>query len=112
MANALVIFDGNGALPQKATFESPTDGNVVFVISATAWTENAPTLIGVDLFLDENAIGGAVAFANNNALHQTLRTTFIPSNGVTVGEHTITIAPSNPATVTDGNDYYQVVMLF
>ena len=112
MADALVIFDGNGALPQKATFQSPTNGDVVFVISGTAWTQNAATLLGIDLFLDGNAIGGAVGYANNNANHQALRSTFIEYSGLTIGEHTITLAPSNPSTVTDVNDYYQVVMFY
>src|SRR5687768_5281088 len=112
MADALVIYDGNGALPQKATFESPTDGNVVFVLSGTAWTLNAATLLGIDLFVDGNSIGGAVGYANNNSSHQALRTTLIPYSGLTIGEHTITLGPSNPATVTDVNDYYQVVLLY
>jgi hypothetical protein len=112
MAEALVIFDGNGALPQKATFQSPTDGDVVFVISGTAWTNNAATLLGIDLFVDGNSIGGAVGYANNNSSHQALRSTFIPFSGLQVGEHTISLAPSNPATATDVNDYYQVVMLY
>ena len=112
MANALIIFDGNGRLPQAVTFQSPTDGDVVFVLTGTAWTQNAPTLIGIDLYLDDNAIGGAVVYANNNADHQALRTTFIPFSGLTVGEHTVTLQTSNPATTTDTNDYYQVVMLY
>ena len=112
MANVLVIFDGNGALPQQTTFKSVTDGPVVFVISGTAWTKNAATLLGIDLYIDDAAIGGAVGYANNNSYHQTLRTTYIPFSGLTIGEHTIMLQASNPATVTDVNDYYQVVMIY
>ena len=113
MANALVIFDGNGALPQKATFDSNTDGNVTFVITCTAWTTTSGgTLLGVDLYLDGNAIGGSPGYANQSSVHQALRPTFIPYSGMTIGEHTIELAASNPVTVTDVNDYYQVVMLY
>ena len=112
MANALVIFDGNGALPQKTTFQSPTDGDVVFVVSGTAWTLNAATLLGIDLFVDNNSIGEVMGYTNNNSSHLALRTTFIPFSNLSVGEHTITLAPSNPNTVTDINDYYQVVMFY
>jgi hypothetical protein len=112
MANALVIFDGNGPLPQKATFNSPTDGSVVFAISGTAWTQNAATLLGFDLLVDGNDVGQAMCFANNNASHQAMRTTFIPYSGLTIGDHTITITPSNAATVTDTNDYFQVVLFY
>ena len=112
MANTLVIFDGTGALPQKTTFKSVTDGHVVFAISGTAWTKNAATLLGVDLYVDDNAIGGMVVYANNNAYHQVLRTTFIPYSGLTIGEHTMMLQASNPATVTDVNDTFQVVMMY
>ena len=112
MAIALVLFDGNGALPQKATFQSPTDGDVLFVVTGTAWTQNAPTLIGAELMIDADSIGGALVYANNNASHQTLRTGFFPYSGLTIGEHTMTLVPSTPDTVTDTNDYYQVVMIY
>ena len=52
MANALVIFDGNGPLPQTATFKSPTDGPVVFAVSGTARAASAPILTGINLLLD------------------------------------------------------------
>lgn len=113
MANALVIFDGNGALPQKGTFQSPTDGHVIFVISGTAWTSSAPTMLGIDVLLDGNIIGKpALCFANDNSLHMAMRPTFIPFTGLTIGQHAITIATANGNTVTDINDYYQVVMLY
>jgi hypothetical protein len=113
MANALVIFDGNGALPQKTTFQSPTDGRVVFVLSGTAWTSSAPAMLGIDVLLDGNILGKpALCFANDNSVHMAMRPTFIPFAGLTIGNHAIQLVPANGNTVTDVNDYYQVVMLF
>ena len=111
MADALVIFDGSGSLPQKTTFQAPGDGNFVFVLSGTAWTENGPTTLAIDLLLDGEPIGQAMCYANQNSSHQVLRTTFIPYSELSYGEHTITLQAGNGYTVTDVNDYYQVVLL-
>ena len=113
MARALVILDGNGPLPLRATFQSPTDGDVVFAISGTAWTQNAASLIGCTLTLDGQLIGKpAICFANQNANHQALRTTFILYSGLKSGDHAIVVQALNGQTVTDINDYFQVVMFY
>ena len=112
MADALVIFDGSGPLPQKATFSSPTDGDVMFAISGTAWTQSAPTMTGITVTLDGNPIGSSTCFANENASHQAMRTTFIPFSGMTVDTHAITIQAANGNTATDFNDTFQVVMFY
>ena len=113
MADALVIFDGNGPLPQTATFNSPTDGPVVFAVSGTARTESAPILIGINLLMDGSGIGTpAMCWANQNDNHQALRTTFIPYDSLTFGEHTIELENAYGNTITDINDYFQVTLLY
>lgn len=113
MANALVIFDGAGPLPQSATFNSPTDGPAVFVLSGTAYTESAPVLIGINLSLDGAVIGsGAMCWANQNDNHQAMRTTFIPYGGLSIGEHTIELTNAFSNTITDENDRFQVTLLY
>lgn len=113
MANTLVIFDGAGPLPQSATFNAPTDGSVTFVLSGTARTESAAVLIGINLSLDGNGIGNsAMCWANQNNNHQAMRTTFIPLESLTFGEHTIEITNAYSDTITDENDYFQVTMLY
>ena len=113
MANALVIFDGAGPLPQSATFNAPSDAPVVFVLSGTAWTQSAPSLIGISQSLDGIVIGNpAICWANQDANHQAMRTTFIPYNGLSFGQHTIELTNAYSNTITDVNDYFQVTLLY
>jgi hypothetical protein len=110
---ALVIFDGAGPLPVSAKFNSPLDGPVTFVLTGTAWTQTAGSLIGLDLVLDGNGIGNsAMCYANNSADHMAMRTTFIEVDNLSYGPHTIEIIGAYSDTVTDFNDYFQVTMLF
>jgi hypothetical protein len=113
MADALVIFDGAGPLPQSATFNAPADGPVVFVLSGTAWTQNAAGLIGISLSLDGTVIGNpAMCWANLNANHQAMRTTYIPVDFLSFGQHTIELTNAYSNTITDVNDYFQVTLLY
>lgn len=109
---AIVIYDGAGPLPVKASFESPTSAGVVFVLTATARTESAAILTGVSLSVDGNNIGTAMCWANQNDNHMAMRSTFIPYNDITIGEHTIEIDIAYEGTITDVNDYFQVTMLY
>ena len=113
MADALVIYDGPGPLPVSVDFESPTDGSAVFVLSGTGLTASSPVLIGISLNLDGTGIGkDAVCWANQNNNHQTMRTTFIPYDDLSIGNHTIEIANATADTITDQNDYFQVTLLY
>jgi hypothetical protein len=112
--SALIIYDGAGPLPQKATFNAPLDGPAVFVLTGTATTQgNAPCLTGISLSLDGAQIGSsALCWANQNNNHTAMRTTFIDIDDLTSGEHTIEIDNANSETTTDVNDYFQVVLLY
>lgn len=113
MPNSLIIFDGAGPLPQSVTFNAPSDGPVTFVLSGTARTESAALLTGINLSLDGNVIGNtAMCWANQNNNHIAMRPTFIPFDGLTFGEHTIEINNAYTGTITDVNDYFQVVLLY
>lgn len=109
---ALVIYDGPGPLPVSADFDSPTDGGVVFVLTATARTESAAILTGVELSIDENPVGTAMCWANQNNNHMAMRSTFIPYSGLTIGQHSIQLNNAYAGTITDVNDYFQVTMLY
>lgn len=109
---ALVIYDGAGPLPVSANFDSPTDGGVVFVLTATARTESAAILTGVTLSIDGTNVGTAMCWANQNDNHIAMRPTFIPYNGLTIGQHSIEITNAYSGTITDVNDYFQVTMLY
>jgi hypothetical protein len=113
MANPMILFDGPGPLPVSATFNSPSDGDIYFILSGTAWTESAATMTGVALYLDGALIGKpALLFANVNSSHAALRTTLIPYTGLKQGPHKIVIQPSTSATITDSNDYFQVSLVY
>jgi hypothetical protein len=108
---AIVIYDGAGPLPVKASFESQTNAGVVFVLTATARTESAAILTGVELSIDGKAVGGAMCWANQNDNHIAMRSTFIPYENITLGAHTIELN-AYLGTITDVNDYFQVTMLY
>src|SRR5215213_6391320 len=104
---ALVVFDGAGALPQSAKFQSPLEGPATFVLTATAWTQTAGTLIGVSLSLDGNYIGTAMCYANQSASHMAMRSTFISVEYLSYDTHLIELSNTS-GTITDVNDYFQV----
>ena len=113
MANAMVIYDGPGPLPKRASFDAPSDGPVVFVLSGTSRTSSSPVLTGINLSLDGNFIGtAAMCWQNNNDNHMAMRTTLIPFNSLRFGTHTIEINNANSNTITDVNDYFQVTLLY
>jgi hypothetical protein len=112
MVNAMVLLDLNGPLPLQATFSAPSDGPVMFVLTATAWTQTAGSLLMVNLSLDDTQIGNvAMCYANQAAVHQTLRTTYIPFDNLTAGEHSIYL-DVGAETITDKNDYFQVTLFY
>jgi hypothetical protein len=111
--NSLVIYDGPGPLPQSVNFDSPVDGPVVLFLTGTAWTQTVGATVQIALVLDSNVVGStSMCYANQAALHMTLRPTFIQIDDLAFGAHTIEIAPANGETTTDFNDYFQVVMLY
>jgi len=113
MVNSMILLDENGTLPVSAKFTAPADGSVMFVLSGTAWTANAPALVGITLLLDGEQIGKpALCYANQNSDHMVLRTTYILYENLTPGDHLLQIEPAYANTVTDVNDYYQVTILY
>jgi hypothetical protein len=109
---ATILFDGAGALPQTFTFNSPYHGPATFVLSGTAWTQKATTLLQIALQLDGVTIGKtSMCWANQAAIHMTLRPTFIPVPNLIYGPHKMSIIVANTTTVTDINDYFQVTLL-
>jgi len=113
MVNAMILLDVPGPFPVSATFEAPADGSVMFVLSGTAWTQQAACEIGLNLVLDGYDIGSpAMCWANENGLHQAMRVTYIPFDNLTPGSHTIEVVPAFGTTTTDSNDYVQVVLFY
>ena len=113
MVEAMILLDASEPLPLNATFQTPADGSVIFVLSGTVWTQEAPCLIGLNLFIDGQVIGNpAMCFANANAVHMAMRTTFIMFDNLSFGNHTITVQPYDSNSITDPNDAFQVTMFY
>jgi len=108
---AMVIYDGPGPLYLTANFTAPADGPVVFFLTGTTRTANAAGLTGINLLLDENVIGSSMCWANANDNHMTMRPNFINVD-LTSGDHVIELTNGTDITVTDVNDYFQVVLLY
>lgn len=109
---ATVLYEGAGPLPITFNFNSPLDGAATLVLNATAWTQSAGTLLEVAVTLDGDQVGSAsVCFANQSAVHLTLRPTFIEVPYLSYGAHKIEIVTVGTTTVTDLNDYFQVTLL-
>lgn len=117
MVEAMILLDANGPLPVKTTFQAPSDGSVMFVLSGTGYTSLQPTLIGITLSLDGAVIGKATCFATTSYALQTpahwaMRTTFVAVNNLTPGEHTITVAAQDYGTMTNQTDTFQVTLFY
>lgn len=110
--SGIVLIDAAGPLPITVQFDAPADGPVMFMMSGTAWTQSAPCLTSIQLILDGQNIGSpALCFANQNANHQALRTTTASVDNLSFATHTLEIVAGDN-TITDGNDYFQVVMYY
>jgi len=68
-------------------------------------------MIGVGLELDGKAIGSASIFSNLTSPHRAVVPSYIPIN-LTFGAHKITLVPSTTATISDFNDFYDVVLIY
>lgn len=110
MAFAKTLIQSQGPLPLKVTFQAPADGPVFFMLSGSAWTTNAPTMLKVFLQLDGTTIGTASVYANQSSIHQALVSIVAPAN-LTDGQHAIAVVATGN-TVTDLNDNFQVTLIY
>ena len=105
-----ILISGVGPLPLSNTFKAPSDGDVIFYLSGSAWSQTAGS-ISIELLLDGNVIGKSVGFTNETASHKTLVPVFIPAS-LTYDMHTVEIQVAGNTTVTDLNDNFQVVLIY
>jgi hypothetical protein len=105
-----ILISGVGPLPLSNTFKAPSDGDVIFYLSGSAWSQTAGG-ISIELLLDGKVIGKSVGFTNETASHKTLVPVFIPAS-LTYDMHTVEIQVAGNTTVTDLNDNFQVVLIY
>jgi hypothetical protein len=106
-----ILNQAKGGLPVSASFDAPTDGPACLMVSGSVWCGTANQLIGVNLELDGAVIGSATIFSNMATTHRATVPSFIPIK-LTFGTHKITLVPLNSATVSDYNDFYEVVLIY
>ena len=109
---AQILLQQAGPLPIQVQFESPVSyGDVVFCVSATAWSTNTNTPIGVTVYLDGDPIGTVDLFSNQPSEHRTLPLEFIPAK-LPYGTRTLALGASTGETVSDANDRYSVCLIY
>ncbi len=99
-----------GPLPLSTTFTAEGDGDVIFYVSGSAWSESAGSAISITLYLDGQAIGTISAYTNEPTSHKTLVPVFFPAT-LTFGDHKIGLAVEG-GTVTDYNDNFSVTLIY
>ncbi|HVH36218.1 MAG TPA: hypothetical protein VM847_19130 [Tahibacter sp.] len=99
-----------GALPQVIPFKAPIAGNLTIAFSGTCWSKASSSLGGVAVFLDDQQIGEAQFYFNVASMHTALPTQLFPVM-LKPGNHTITLKPLVPNTISDQHDFFSLWIL-
>lgn len=110
MALVQTLISGAGPLPLSQTFNAEGDGDVVFYLSGSAWSQT-PGGLGIQLMLDGQLLGVAEVMTNEGVSHKALVPVFLPTT-LTAGSHTVTLEAANSTTISDYNDNFQVVLIY
>lgn len=113
-----ILINADGPLPFTTTIPYPADEAILY-LSGSAWSQTKDTFIGVDLLINNEKVWTAKIFSNGTRTHRTLMDNWMDVNFPCVlsdgqcADITITLQNSSayPNTLTDINDYFQLVML-
>ncbi len=105
----VILNQQKGPLPLTASFKAPTDGPSCLVVSGSVWTQTANQKLGIQVSLDGKPIGSASIFSNAPTTHRAVVPTYIPLN-LTFGPHQLVLSAETSATVSDFNDFFDVVL--
>lgn len=106
-----LLNQAKGPLPISVSFTAPSDGTSCIAISGSVWSQSANTLIGVTVELDGTPIGSASIFSNGASTHRAVVPSYIPVT-LSFGAHKLTLVPANPGTVSDFNDFFDILLLY
>jgi hypothetical protein len=106
-----ILNQAKGGLPISASFSAPSDGPATFVLAGSVWCGTADKMIGVSLELDGKIIGSASIFSNAPTTHRAVVPSYIPVS-LTFGEHKLTLIAENANTISDLNDFYDVILMY
>jgi hypothetical protein len=104
-----IIVSQVGPLPIDVTFTAVSDAPMVMEVSGSVWSQGPGHQVGVGVALDGNAIGQAQIFANPAATHLAVVPAYIPVQ-LAQGQHTLHLSRLTDNTMSDQNDYYNVVL--
>jgi hypothetical protein len=106
MADVQVLIAQPGPLPITVTAEIGSDAPVLITLAGSVWSETTNTMIGIRLLIDgEPANINATIYSNGPSTHRAVVPAIVPYTFDTP-EHTFSIEPLNPQTVSDSNDSY------
>jgi hypothetical protein len=111
MPTIQTLIAAAGPLPISNTFAAEGDGDVIFYVAGSAWSESAGSAISITLYLDDQAIGTISGFTNEPTSHKTLVPAFFPAN-LTFGDHEVRLEVQSSGTVTDYNDNFSVTLIY
>ena len=106
------IIGQAGPLPISTTFEALSDGPALIMLSGSVWTQQADSLIGVELSIDETPLAAAKIFANSASTHMAVVPILIPYTFTLGRQHEIFLGAATTNTVSDQNDFFQVTILY
>ena len=105
----VILNQQPGPLPITISFTAPTDGPSCIVVSGSVWTQTANQIIGIEVSLDGKPIGSASIFSNLASTHRAVVPTYIPLK-LTFGPHKVVLSAATSVTVSDFNDFFDVVL--
>jgi hypothetical protein len=112
MADVQLVLAERGPLPVQSSAEIQTDGPVALTIAGSVWSATPNTMVGISLYIDgQPPEFGAMIFANPAGQHMALVPITVPYT-FTIGTHTFELAPMNPQTASDQNDFFSVSVLY
>ena len=106
-----ILNQAKGPLPVTAQFQSPSDGPATLMVTGSVWSGNTNVTIGIQVVLDGQVVGTASIFSNGASTHRSVVPSYIPVE-LSIGLHKLVLAPLNSVTVSDGNDYFDVALLY
>ncbi len=102
--NIDTVFSGFGPFPATGTFETDLDGQVLLIVSGTAYSNKNNIPIGIRVTIDSGIYAIPVLFANESMSHKTLVSTCAAPFKITHGTHKFAIQTLD-GTVCDNYDY-------
>jgi hypothetical protein len=117
MAEPEVIIHQAGPLPIKVAWQAPRTGPATLVVAGSEWSKDVNVQVGVQVSLDGVPVGGAQIFSSGANTHRAVVPMHLPvelekpRSDHDMPTYTVELFPMNASTLSDQNDWFQVVLL-